>query len=138
MAIEKGDGSASEFVTRTARQPDTRDGVVGSFWALSLGMLESSVRTAAGVGRTLTGESQKMGEALIEFQEKGVQRMARTARKINESTFGLLTDVVNRLESGALVVIAHGQQTSDRVAELAAQASHAAVGSRGVAASARA
>jgi hypothetical protein len=138
MAIEKGDGPASEASSRTARHPDTRDGVVGSFWALSLGMVESSVRTAAGLGRTLTGESQKLGEALIQFNEQGFQALTRTARKLNDSSFGLLTDVVNRLESGALVVISHGQQTSDRVAELAAQASHAAVGSRGVPASARA
>jgi hypothetical protein len=117
---------------RTARQPDPRDGILGSFLALSLGMIESGVRTSANVTRTLTGESQKVGEALIQLNEQSSQALLRTARKLNESTFGLLTDMVNRLESGALVVIAQGQQTSDRVAELAAQASQAAVGSRGI------
>ena len=68
---------------------------------------------------------------------EGDSALLRTARKINESAFGLLTDIVNRLEGAALVVIAQGQQTSDRVAELAAQASQAAVGSRGLNGSAR-
>ena len=139
MAIEStliGNGAMSEG-TRTARQPDTRDGILGSFFTLSLGMVESGVRTTASLGRTMTTESQKIGDAVITLNEQGSQALLRTARKINESAFGLLTDIVNRLEGAALVVIAQGQQTSDRVAELAAQASQAAVGSRGLNGSAR-
>ncbi len=134
MAIEStliGNGPRSED-RRTARQPDTRDGVIGSFFTLSLGMIESGVRTTASIGRTMTTESQRVGEAVIVLNEQGSQALLRTARKLNESAFGLLTDVVNHLESAALVVIAQGQATSDRVAELAAQASQVAVGSRGL------
>jgi hypothetical protein len=79
-----------------------------------------------------------MTEAMLQLNEHTSQALLRTARKVNEAGFGLMTDVVNRLEHGALVMISHGQKTSDRVAELAAQASQAAVGSRGIHASVQA
>lgn len=135
MAIETTIGNGSSSFSdhgRTARQPDTRDGILGSFFTLSLGMVESGVRTTANLGRTVTTEGQKVSEAVIALNEQSSQALLRTARKVNESAFGLLTDVVNRLEGAALVVISQGQQTSDRVAELAASASQAAVGSRGL------
>ncbi|MFT3922974.1 MAG: hypothetical protein QM778_10600 [Myxococcales bacterium] len=136
METTMGNGAVMD-TGRSARQPDARDGILGSFFSLSLGMVESSVRTTANLGRTVTTESQKVGEAMITLNEQSSQALIRTARKLNESAFGLLTDVVNRLEGAALVVISQGQQTSDRVAELAAQASQAAVGSRGLNGSAR-
>jgi hypothetical protein len=134
MAIETTiNGVGNEVHSRTARSPDGRDGILGSFFTLSLGMVESGVRTTASVGRTLASESQKVTEAVISLNEQSSQALLRTARKLNESAFGLLADAFTRLENAALVVISQGQQTSDRVAELAAQASQAAVGSRGLA-----
>jgi hypothetical protein len=77
-------------------------------------------------------------ESLIQVNEQMSQALLRTTRKVNELGFGLVMDMINRVEHGTLVVLSHGQQTSDRVAELAAQASQAAVGSRGIGAAARA
>lgn len=133
MEIETriGNLSTSDFNGRAARTPDSRDGVIGSVLALSLGMLESVVRTSGNVGRTLASEGQKLTESVIELNEQGSQALLRVARKVSESSFGLITDGCTSAEQAALVVLMHGQRTSDRVAELVAHASHAAVGSRG-------
>jgi hypothetical protein len=132
MEIESTIGSTSANDTRAARHPDSKDGILGSFLGLSIGMVESGVRTTANAARTLTTESQKVAEAVIQLGEQSSQALLRTARKLNESGFGLVHDALSRTESAALVVISHGQKTSDRVAELAAQASQATVGSRGL------
>jgi hypothetical protein len=138
MEIETTIGSAVDSSTRAARHPDGKDGILGSFFSLSLGMLETGVRTTANVGRTLTSESQKVTEAVIQLEEHAAQALVRTARKLNESAFGLLSDAINRTEGAALVVLSQSQRTSDRVAELAAQASSGVVGSRGLNSAARA
>ena len=118
--------------TGTTREPDPSDGVFGSFLTLSMGMVENGIRTSAGVARTVTEEAHKFVDAVIQFGDQANQSVVRTARKLSDSGFSLATDAIGRTEQAALVVLTHGQSTSDRVAELAAQASKAAVGSRGL------
>jgi hypothetical protein len=131
MATQTRVNSALENANAT-REPDTSDGIVGSVFALSIGMVENGVRTSATVARTLTEETHKVVDAVIQFGEQGSQAVLRTAHKLTDSSFGLLTDAIGRTEQAALVMLTHGQKTSDRVAELAAQASQAALGSRGL------
>jgi hypothetical protein len=131
MATQTRVNSTLENANAT-REPDTSDGIVGSVFALSIGMVENGVRTSATVARTLTEETHKVVDAVIQFGEQGSQAVLRTARKLTDSSFNLLTDGIGRTEQAALVMLTHGQKTSDRVAELAAQASQAALGSRGL------
>lgn len=131
MATQSTVSSAFENASAT-RETDAHDGILGSFFALSLGMGENYVRTTATVARTLTEETHKVVDAVIQFGDQAAQAAVRTTRKLSESLFGLVSDAIVRAEHGALVVLTHGQKTSDRVAELAAQTSKAAVGSRGL------
>lgn len=131
MAAQSTVSSVFENASAT-REPDAHDGMLGSFFALSIGMGENCVRTTATVARTLTEESHKLVDAMLQFGEHATQAALRTTRKLSDSFFGIVTDAIGRSEHGALVVLTHGQKTSDRVAELAAQTSKAAVGSRGL------
>jgi hypothetical protein len=132
MTIESMLDSTSSQNNFSTREPDGKDGVLGSFLALSFGMLESSVRASASVARAVTTESQKISDAMVQLEDQANQALVRAIRKVSESSFGLATDAINRLEHAALVLLSQTQRTTDRVAELAAQTSQATVGSRGL------
>ena len=132
MTIESVLDSTSSNNNFSTREPDSKDGVLGSFLALSFGMLESGVRSSASVARAVTTESHKITDALVQLEDQANQALVRAARKVSESSFGLATDAINRLEHAALVLLTQSQRTTDRVAELAAQTSQATVGSRGL------
>ena len=117
---------------RTTREPDEHDGVFGSFIALTIGMLESTVRTTGGICRSVCSESQKMVGATIDWSEETQKALFRTARQLNESSFGLAGEAIARTERAALVVLGQTQRTGDRASELAAQTSQAVMGSRGL------
>jgi hypothetical protein len=117
---------------RATREPDHRDGIFGTWIALWVGMLESTVRTTGRFFQVVCGESQKAVEATIDWSEQAQQSIHRTARQANRSVFDLSAEVISRTEQAALVVLRHGQHTGDRASELAAQASQAVVGSRGL------
>ena len=126
-------GSVSKFESPvSAREPDHKDGVMGSLAALGFGMAGRSVQTAAAVARTLTAESHKLANAVVAFGEQTTQSLARTAYGLSESFLAMATDAVDRFEHAALMVLGQAQRTSDRAAEFAAQASQVAVGSRGL------
>ena len=132
MTIESVLDSTSSHNNFSTREPDSKDGVFGSFLALAFGMLESGLRTSASVARAVTTESHKISDALIQLEDQANQAIVRAVRKVSESSFGLATDAINRLEHAGLVLLTQSQRTTDRVAELAAQTSQAAVGSRGL------
>jgi hypothetical protein len=117
---------------RATREPDHRDGIFGTWIALGVGMMESTVRTTGRLFRVTCGESQRAVEATIDWSEQAQQAFYRMARQANRSVFELSSEMVSRTEQAALVVLRQGQHTGDRASELAAQASQAVVGSRGL------
>jgi hypothetical protein len=117
---------------RATREPDHRDGIFGTWIALGVGMMESTVRTTSRFCRVVCGESQKAVEATIDWSDQAQQALHRTLRQANRSVFDLGSEMIGRTEQAALVVLRHGQNTGDRASELAAQASQAVVGSRGL------
>lgn len=124
---EMGAGGA-----RSTREPDKHDGIFGTWVALWVGMIESSVRTSGRFSKAAIGETQKVVEATIDWSEETQQALFRTIRQANRAVFDLAGEVVGRSEQAALVVLRQTQSTGDRASELAASASHAVIGSRGV------
>ncbi len=116
---------------RETREPDARDGIFGTWIALTTGMIESTVHTSARFSRGVLGESERAVSATLGWIEAVQQSLVRSVRHANEGVFSLANEAVNRSERAALVVLRHGQATTDRASELASAASHAVIGSRG-------
>ncbi len=117
---------------RATRDPDRHDGIFGTWIALWVGMVESTVRTGARFSKAAIGETQKAVDATIDWSEETQQALFRTMRQANKAVFDLAGEVVGRSEAAALVVLRQTQSTGDRASELAASASHAVIGSRGL------
>jgi hypothetical protein len=117
---------------RATRDPDRHDGIFGTWIALWVGMMETTVRTSGRFSKAAIGETQKAVDATIDWTEETQQALFRTIRQANRAAFELASEVVGRSEQAALVVLRQSQSTGDRASELAAQASHAMIGSRGV------
>jgi len=116
---------------RATRDPDEQDGIFGTFVHLTVGMIESTVRTSTRVSRSLLTETRGAVNATIGFAESTGQAIARGARSINDGGFGLADESVARMERAALAVLRQTQSAGDRASELAAATSHAVVGTRG-------
>lgn len=122
---------------RATREPDRHDGILGSWIALWVGMMESTVRTSGRFTKAAIGETQKAVDATVDWTEEMQQALFRTVRQANRAAFELAGEVVARSEQAALVVLRQSQSTGDRASELAAQASQAVIGSRGINGAAR-
>jgi hypothetical protein len=116
---------------RETREPDAQDGIFGTWGALGVGMVESSVRTSTRVLRTVLRETEVAVGATIGFVDSAQQAMIRAAKAVNEGGFSLATEALNRSERAALVVLRQTQAAGDRASELAAATSHAVLGNRG-------
>ena len=125
-------GGADESGARHTREPDSKDGIFGTWVTLWVGMIESTVRTTSRVSRAVLGEAKSAGNATIGFVEHGTQAMFRASRAVNDGGFGLADEAFSRVERAALVVLRQTQAAGDRASELAAATSQAVVGSRGM------
>lgn len=116
---------------RATREPDANDGIFGTWAVLGVGMVESSLRTTTRVLRAVLREGEGACTATIGFVDSAQQSIIRAAKAVNEGSFALATEALDRSERAALVVLVKTQATSDRASELAAATSHAVIGSRG-------